>query len=46
MPRSLGPILFTLVAVLASIYVYNYFSDGGVMALGRNAKGGPGKAAV
>lgn len=46
MPKSIGPLLITFLIVLAAIWLYNYFSVGGVMALGRNAKGGPGNQTV
>lgn len=42
MPKSIGPLVMTFILVLVSIWAYNYFSKGGVVMLGRNAKGGPG----
>lgn len=42
MPRSIMPLLITAAIILAVIWGYNYFSEGGVAKLGRNASGGPG----
>lgn len=44
MPKSVIGILITAGVILAVVWAYNYWSDDGIMKLGRNATGGPGSA--